>query len=172
MLPPATSFRMPSSRKWPDLTIRKENQSHGQVKNRNTLIAAISKMNFLWCNSLEQDRKPVLDGWDGSWDVVGCRSWLQLCFSPAQRVLHCKASKPGVLPPLLSFPAKPQLQDWHCRTPGRIISACLSHADGCLSGVGSSASHREGSRGAVVDYRSFRDRQLFIPVAAFTEVRS
>lgn len=92
---------MPSSRKWSDLGIRKKNQSRGQVKTQKVLIVAISKRNFLWCNSLDQDKKVCLGGWDGSWDVGGWRGWLPLCFSLAQWALHCKASKTGLLPPLL-----------------------------------------------------------------------
>lgn len=54
--------RMPSSRKWSDLSIRKENQSHGQIKTQKNLFAAVSEVNFLWCNSLEQDKKSVVQG--------------------------------------------------------------------------------------------------------------
>lgn len=58
----ALSFSSQLCRKWADLSIRKENQSHGQVKTQKNIFAAVSEVNFLWCNSLEQDKKSVVQG--------------------------------------------------------------------------------------------------------------
>lgn len=130
---------MPISRKWPDLSIRKKNQSDGEVKTRKILIAAISKVSFLWCSSLDQDKKSVLmDGMaagmlEGGEDGCSCAS--------LQHIECCTAKHQRQDCSLPSFPANPQLHGWHCMTPGAawsfpggIISACISRADGCLSG--------------------------------------
>lgn len=173
---------MPSSRKWSDLSIRKKNQSWTS-QNRKDCYCGHFQNEFFLVQFRGSGQKVCFDGydgWDGSWDVGGWR-WLQLCFSPAQPVLHCKASEAGLLPPLL--PRQTQscmagiawLQGQGSAaaqsSPGRIISACLSRADSCLSARKLCLS-QGGKRGAVGDYRSFRNVQLCFPGAAFTEVRS
>lgn len=157
--------RMPSSRKWSDLSIRRENQSWTSQNLKDSYCDHFQN-EFSQVQFLGSGQKVCLDGWDGSWEVGEWRAWLQLCFSPAQQVLPCKASKTGLLPSLLPRQT-PSCKtgiaglQGQCRaaaqsSPGRIISACLSRADGCLSARKLCLS-QGGKRGAVVDYRSFRN---------------
>lgn len=125
-------------------------------------------MNFLRCNSLDQDRKSVLmDLMDGM--AAGkLETGGDGCSCAALQSIKGRTA-----------PCPPQLHGWHCMAPGpvqgssselpsRTISACLSCADSCWS-AGKLCLSQGGKRGAVVDYRSFRNVQLCFP---FTEVRS
>lgn len=116
-------------------------------KTSKILIVAISKMNFLWCNSLDQDRKSVLmdmmDRVAAGKLESGEMAAVVLLSSTARAALQNIKDRTTPSPP---SQANPRLHDWHCMTPGpvecaaaqsspgRIISACLSRADGCLSG--------------------------------------
>lgn len=172
---------MPSSRKWSDLSIRKEDQSWTSQTPKDSYCGHFQN-EFSLVQFLASGQKVCLDGydgWDGSWEGGG--DGCSCAFLQHSCVLHCKTSKTGLLPPLLARQTQScrtgiaWLQGWWSAaawsSPGRVISACLSRADGCLSGRKLCLS-QGGKRGALVDYRSFRDVQLCFPVAAFTEVRS
>lgn len=104
-------------------------------------------MNFLRCNSLDQDRKSVLmdmmDGLAAGKLESGGMAAVVLLSRTASAALQNIKDRTTPSPP---SQANPRLHDWHCMTPGpvkcaaaqtspgRIISACFSRADGCLSG--------------------------------------